>query len=50
MFGENARRLLKDVLKSRGVRRDILVLYNIYLNCGCDPNIKRKRLMEGGVA
>ena len=33
-----------------GMHLDMLVLYNIYLNHGCDPNIKRERLMEGGVA
>ena len=50
VFGENAHRLLKEVLESMGMHLDMVVLYNIYLNHGCDPNIKRKRLMEGWVA
>jgi IS4 transposase len=29
---------------------DMSVLYDIYLNHGCDPNIRRERLMEGWVA
>jgi IS4 transposase len=50
IFGENAHRLLKEVLESMGVHLDMLLLYNIYSNHGCDPNIKRERLMEGWVA
>ena len=50
IFGENAHRLLKEVLESIGVHLDMLLLYNIYSNHGCDPNIKRERLMEGWVA
>jgi len=33
-----------------GMHLDMLVLYDVYLNHGCDPNIKRERLMEGWVA
>jgi len=29
---------------------DMLTLYGIYLNHGCDPNIKRERLMEEWIA
>ena len=50
MFGENVHRLLKAVLESMRVHPDMLILYNIYLNRGCDPNIKRERLMEDWVA
>ena len=32
-----------------GMHPDMLVLYNIYLNYGCDPNIKREQLMGGGL-
>ena len=50
VFGENAHQLLKEVLESMGMHLDMLVLYDVYLNHGCDPNIKRERLMEGWVA
>ena len=50
VFGENAHQLLKEVLESMGMHLDMSVLYDIYLNHGCDPNIKRERLMEGWVA
>jgi len=50
VFGENAHRLLKEVLESMGIHLDMLILYDIYLDHGCDPNIKRERLMEGWVA
>ena len=50
VFGENAHQLLKEVLESMGMCPDLSVLYDIYLNHGCDPNIKRERLMEGWVA
>ncbi|KAF5413955.1 MAG: hypothetical protein C5S48_10325 [Candidatus Methanogaster sp.] len=49
VFGENTHQLLKEVLESMGVHPDMSVLYDIYLNYGCDPNIKRERLMEGWV-
>jgi len=50
VFGENAHQLLKEVLESMGMHLDMLVLYDVYLNHGCDPNIKRERLMGGWVA
>jgi len=50
VFGEHAHQLLKEVLESMGMHLDMLVLYDVYLNHGCDPNIKRERLMEGWVA
>nr|QNO48918.1 hypothetical protein MOGPJHGO_00021 [Methanosarcinales archaeon ANME-2c ERB4] len=50
VFGENAHQLLKEVLESMGMHLDMSVLYDIYLNHGCDPNIRRERLMEGWVA
>nr|QNO46670.1 hypothetical protein GCLKPONB_00001 [Methanosarcinales archaeon ANME-2c ERB4] len=50
VFGENAHQLLKEMLESMGLHLDMSVLYDIYLNHGCDPNIKRERLMEGWVA
>nr|QNO44548.1 hypothetical protein BBHHCFNK_00001 [Methanosarcinales archaeon ANME-2c ERB4]QNO44897.1 hypothetical protein CMJOELBB_00002 [Methanosarcinales archaeon ANME-2c ERB4]QNO45027.1 hypothetical protein EEGECGIO_00002 [Methanosarcinales archaeon ANME-2c ERB4] len=50
VFGENAHQLLKEVLESMGMHLDMSVLYDIHLNHGCDPNIRRERLMEGWVA
>lgn len=50
IFGENAHRLLDEVLESMGMHLDMLTLYGIYLNHGCDPNIKRERLMEEWIA
>ncbi len=50
VFGENAHQLLKEVLESMGMHLDMAVLHDIYLNHGCDPNIRRERLMEGWVA
>ena len=50
VFGEHAHQLLKEVLESMGMHPDMLVLYDVYLNHGCDPNIKRERLMESWVA
>ena len=50
VFGEHAHQLLKEVLESMEMHLDMLVLYDVYLNHGCDPNIKRERLMEGWVA
>jgi hypothetical protein len=49
VFGDNAQ-VAKEVLESIEMHLDMLLLYNIYSNHGCDPNIKRARLMAGWVA
>jgi IS4 transposase len=46
VFTEQADRLLTEVLECMGLKLDMLTLYNIYLGQGCDPNVKRERLME----
>lgn len=46
VFSEQADRLLTEVLECMGLKLDMLTLYNIYLGQGCDPNVKRERLME----
>jgi len=50
VFTEQADRLLTEVLESMGLKLDMLTLYNIYLGQGCDPNVKRERLMERWVS
>ncbi len=46
VFTEHADRLLTEVLECMGLKLDMLTLYDIYLGQGCDPNVKRERLME----
>lgn len=46
VFTEQADRLLTEVVECMGLKLDMLTLYNIYLGQGCDPNVKRERLME----
>ncbi len=49
VFTEHADRLLTEVLECMGLKLDMLAmltLYDIYLGQGCDPNVKRERLME----
>ena len=46
VFTEQADRLLTEVLECVGLKLDMLTLYNIYLGQGCDPNVKRERLMD----
>ena len=46
VFTEQADRLLTEILECVGLKLDILTLYNIYLCQGCEPNVKRKRLMD----
>ena len=46
VYSEQADRLLTEVLECVGLKLDMLTLYNIYLGQGCDPSIKRERLME----
>jgi len=46
VFSEQADRLLTEVLECMGLKLDMLTLYDIYLGQGCDPNVKRERLME----
>ncbi len=46
VFSEQADRLLTEVLECMGIKLDMLTLYDIYLGQGCDPNVKRERLME----
>ena len=46
VFTEQADRLLTEVLECMGLKLDMLTLYNIYLGQGCDPNVKRVRLMD----
>jgi IS4 transposase len=45
VFTNLADRLLTEVLECVGIKTDTLTLYNIYLGQGCDPNVKRERLM-----
>ena len=46
VFTEQADRLLTEVLECVGLKLDMLTLYSIYLGQGCDPNVKRERLMD----
>ncbi len=46
VFTQQADRLLFEVLECIGLKQDGFTLYNIFLGQGCDPNIKRERLME----
>ena len=46
VFSEQADRLLTEVLECMGMKLDMLTLYNLFLGQGCDPNVKRERLME----
>jgi putative transposase len=46
VFTEQADRLLTGGLEFMGLKLDMLTLYNIYLGQGCDPNVKRERLMD----
>ncbi|MCW7070673.1 MAG: IS4 family transposase, partial [Methanophagales archaeon] len=39
-------RLLTEVLECMGLKLDMLTLYNIYLGYGCNPNVKREKLMD----
>ncbi len=50
IFGENAHRLLKEVIESMGMELSMTTIYEIYLQHSLDPNINRKRLMEGWIA
>ena len=45
-YSKQADRLLTEVFECAGLKLDMLTLHNIYLGQGCDPNIKRERLME----
>ena len=45
VFTGQADRLLTEVLECMGLKLDMLTLYNIYQGQGCDPNVKRERLM-----
>ncbi len=46
VFTEQADRLLTEVVECMGLKLDMLTIYDIYLGQGCDPNVKRERLME----
>jgi len=46
VFTEQADRLLTEVFECVGLKLDMLTLYSIYLGQGCDPNVKRERLMD----
>jgi len=46
VFTEQADRLLTEVLECVGLKLDMLTLYSIYPGQGCDPNVKRERLMD----
>ena len=50
VFTEQADRLLTEVLECMGLKLDMLTLYDIYIGHGCDPNVKRERLMERWVS
>ncbi len=50
IFGENAHRFMKEVLEAMGLHIDMLTLCDICLQQGCDPNIKRERLMDEWIA
>ena len=46
VFTQQADRLLTEVVECMGLKLDMLTIYDIYLGQGCDPNVKRERLME----
>ncbi|RCV62769.1 putative transposase, partial [Methanophagales archaeon] len=46
VFTQQADRLLTEVVECMGLKLDMLTIYDIYLSQGCDPNVKRERLME----
>nr|CBH39444.1 putative transposase [uncultured archaeon] len=46
VFTQQADRLLTEVVECMGRKLDMLTIYDIYLGQGCDPNVKRERLME----
>ena len=46
VFSKQSDRLLNDVLECMGLKLDMLALYDICIGQGCDPNVKRERLME----
>jgi hypothetical protein len=46
VFTSHADRLLTEVVECMGLKLDMLTIYDIYLGQGCDPNVKRERLME----
>jgi IS4 transposase len=50
VFAENAPDLMRDVIRSNGLRYDLMVYLEIFSSQACDPNVKRERLMEGWVA
>ncbi|MCK4732848.1 MAG: IS4 family transposase, partial [Methanophagales archaeon] len=45
-FPQQADRLLTEVVECMGLKLDMLTIYDIYIGQGCDPNVKRERLME----
>ena len=49
IFGENAYRLLKEVIESTGMVLNMTTIYDICLQHGPNPNINRERLMEGWI-
>ncbi|MHC1585797.1 MAG: IS4-like element ISArch11 family transposase, partial [Candidatus Syntropharchaeia archaeon] len=49
VFTKQADRLLTEVLDCVGLKLDMLTLYSIYPSQGCDPNVKRERLMDGWI-
>ena len=50
VFTQQADRLLTEVVECMGLKLDMLTIYDIYLGQGCDPNVKRERLMERWVS
>lgn len=50
VFTENADRLLREVLDSMGLKLDMIILYDIWIGQGRDPNINRERLMDTWIA
>ena len=46
VFTDHANRLLTEVLECIGLKQEGITLYNIFFGQGCDPDIKRERLME----
>ena len=46
VFSENADRLLTEVLECMGLKLDMLTLYDICIGHGCNPHVKRERLIE----
>jgi putative transposase len=46
VFTDHEDRLLTEVLEFVGVKVDKRSLYDIFLDQGCDPNVKREMLME----